>query len=80
MAVGARDHIDKLLVQKYQTLQVDNHENINQLSEDDVLNSLQQNANAEIAMRQYENKLKKLGQQLLAKKAYKNYRYIPTNF
>ncbi len=80
MAVGARDHIDKLLVQKYQTLQVDNHENINQLSEEDVLNSLQQNANAEIAMRQYGEKLKKLGQQLLAKKAYKNYRYIPTNF
>ena len=80
MAVGARDHIDKLLVQKYQTLQVDNHEHINQLSEEEVLNSLQQNANAEIAMRQYEDKLKKLGQQLLAKKAYKNYRYIPTNF
>ena len=80
MAVGARDHIDKLLVQKYQTLQVDNHENINQLSEEAVLNSLQQNANAEIAMRQYEEKLKKLGQKLLAKKAYKNYKYIPTNF
>ena len=33
MAVGARDHIDKLLVQKYQTLQVDNHNDINHVNE-----------------------------------------------
>ena len=80
MAVGARDHIDKLLVQKYQTLQVDNHENINQIDEEVVLNSMQQNAAAKVLAMKYEDKLKKLGQQLLAKKAYKNYRYIPTNF
>ena len=78
MAVGARDHIDKLLVQKYQTLQVDNHNNINQIDEQEMLNKMETAAQEKIAMLKYKERLNQLGQKLLAKSAYKNYRYIPT--
>ena len=77
MAVGARDHIDKLLVQKYQSLQVDNHNNINQIDEQEMLDKMETAAQAKVAMMKYEEKLKELGKKLLAKSAYKNYRYIP---
>ena len=39
MAVGARDHIDKLLVQKYAQEKVDNHEEdalVSRVSADDI--------------------------------------------
>ncbi len=78
MAVGARDHIDKLLVQKYQSLQVDNHDNINQIDEQEMLNKMQTVALDKVAMLKYQDKLNALGNKLLAKSAYKNYRYIPT--
>ena len=78
MAVGARDHIDKLLVQKYQSLQVDNHNNINQIDEQEMLNKMQTVALDKVAMLKYQDKLNALGNKLLAKSAYKNYRYIPT--
>lgn len=78
MAVGARDHIDKLLVQKYQSLQVDNHDNINQIDEQEMLKQMETVAQAKITMLKYQERLKELGNKLLAKKAYKNYRYIPT--
>jgi len=78
MAVGARDHIDKLLVQKYQSLQVDNHNNINQIDEQEMLNQMETVAQAQVTMLKYQEKLGKLGKKLLAKSAYKNYRYIPT--
>jgi len=78
MAVGARDHIDKLLVQKYQTLQVDNHNNINQIDEQEMLDNMQRAAQEHITMLKYKEKLGELGKKLLAKSAYKNYRYIPT--
>ena len=78
MAVGARDHIDKLLVQKYQTLQVDNHNDINQIDEEEMLNQMQNAAQAQVIMLKYKEKLGALGKELLAKSAYKNYRYIPT--
>ena len=77
MAVGARDHIDKLLVQKYQSLQVDNHNNINQIDEQEMLNKMQTVALDKVAMLKYQDKLNALGNKLLAKSAYKNYRYIP---
>ncbi len=77
MAVGARDHIDKLLVQKYQSLQVDNHNNINQIDEQEMLDKMQTVAQDKVAMMKYQDKLKELGNKLLAKSAYKNYRYIP---
>ena len=77
MAVGARDHIDKLLVQKYQSLQVDNHNNINQIDEQEMLNKMQTVAQDKVAMMKYQEKLGELGKKLLAKSAYKNYRYIP---
>ena len=78
MAVGARDHIDKLLVQKYQTLQVDNHNNINQIDEQAMLDNMQKAAQDNLTMLKYQQKLGHLGKELLAKSAYKNYRYIPT--
>ena len=78
MAVGARDHIDKLLVQKYQSLQVDNHNNINQIDEEEMLNKMETAAQEKLAMLKYKERLNQLGQKLLAKSAYKNYRYIPT--
>ena len=78
MAVGARDHIDKLLVQKYQTLQVENHNNINQIDEQEMLNNMEKAAQDKIVMLKYQEKLGHLGKKLLAKSAYKNYRYIPT--
>ncbi len=77
MAVQARDHIDKLLVQKYQTLQVDNHNDINHVDEQTMLKNMEQFAQANVIMKKYEEKLKKLGNKLLAKSAYKNYRYMP---
>jgi len=77
MAVGARDHIDKLLVQKYQSLQVDNHNNINQIDEQEMLDKMQSVAESKVAMMKYQEKLNELGKKLLAKSAYKNYRYIP---
>ena len=77
MAVGARDHIDKLLVQKYQSLQVDNHNNINQIDEQEMLDKMQTVAQDKVAMMKYQDRLNELGNKLLAKSAYKNYRYIP---
>ena len=79
MAVGARDHIDRLLVQKYQTLQVDNHNDINQIDEQEMLDKMEKVAQDKITMMKYQEKLNKLGKTLLAKSAYKNYRYIPMN-
>ena len=77
MAVGARDHIDKLLVQKYQTLQVDNHNDINQIDEQEMLDQMNRAAQEKITMLKYKERLAEYGKTLLAKKAYKNYRYIP---
>ena len=79
MAVGARDHIDRLLVQKYQTLQVDNHNDINQIDEQEMLDKMEKVAQDKITMMKYQEKLNKLGKTLLAKSAYKNYRYMPVN-
>ena len=48
MAVGARDHIDKLLVQKYSQEKVDNHDNdamISRVSADDMLTAMNTSAN-----------------------------------
>jgi len=77
MAVGAKDHIDRLLVQKYQTLQVDNHNNINQIDEQEMLNNMEKAAQEKVLMLKYQEKLSHLGKKLLAKSAYKKYRYVP---
>lgn len=80
MAVGARDHIDKLLVQKYQTLQVDNHNDINHVNEEEMYEQMQKAAQEKITMLKYQEKLNKLGKELLAKSAYKKYRYVPVRY
>ncbi len=77
MAVQARDHIDKLLVQKYQTLQVDNHNDINHVDEQVMLDNMQKFAQEKVSMLKLQANLKHLGNKLLAKSAYKNYRYMP---
>lgn len=48
MAVGARDFIDKLLVEKYAQEKVDNHNDdamISRVSADDMLNAMNNSAN-----------------------------------
>ncbi|MDD3593903.1 MAG: hypothetical protein PHX18_04675 [Candidatus Gastranaerophilales bacterium] len=79
MAVGARDHIDKLLVRKYAELKVENHESLKetQIDEQKMLANMQNFANDKLAMLKMKDKLNVLGNKLLAKSAYKNYRYIP---
>ena len=48
MAVGARDYIDKLLVEKYSQEKVDNHEEnamVSKVSADDMLTAMNNSAN-----------------------------------
>ena len=48
MAVGARDYIDKLLVEKYSQEKVDNHDEnamISKVSADDMLTAMNASAN-----------------------------------
>ena len=48
MAVGARDYIDKLLVEKYSQEKVDNHDEcglISRVSADDMLTAMNTSAN-----------------------------------
>ena len=48
MAIGARDYIDKLLVEKYAQEKVDNHDDNalnSRISADDMLNAMNDNAN-----------------------------------
>ena len=48
MAVGARDFIDKLLVEKYSQEKVDNHSDdamVSRVSADDMLNAMNNSAN-----------------------------------
>ena len=48
MAVGARDYIDKLLVEKYSQEKVDNHDDnamVSRVSADDMLNAMNNSAN-----------------------------------
>lgn len=48
MAVGARDYIDKLLVEKYSQEKVDNHDEngmVSKVSAEDMLNAMNRSAN-----------------------------------
>ena len=48
MAVGARDYIDKLLVEKYSQEKVDNHDEnamVSKVSADDMLTAMNNSAN-----------------------------------
>ena len=48
MAVGARDYIDKLLVEKYSQEKVDNHDNdsmVSRVSAEDMLSAMNTSAN-----------------------------------
>ena len=44
-----------------------------------MLDKMEKVAQDKITMMKYQEKLNKLGKTLLAKSAYKNYRYIPMN-
>ena len=60
MAVGARDFIDKLLVEKYAQEQVDNHEEsslVSKVSADDMLGAMNMNANSYRTMLALNNRL-----------------------
>lgn len=60
MAIGARDFIDKLLVEKYAQEKVDNHEEdslVSRVSADDMLDAMAQSANAYKTMMALNNRL-----------------------
>ena len=60
MAIGARDFIDKLLVEKYAQEKVDNHDDealVSRISADDMLDAMSQSANAYKTMLALNNRL-----------------------
>ena len=60
MAIGAREFIDKLLVEKYADEKVDNHEEdslISRVSADDMLNAMAASANTYKTMMALNNRL-----------------------
>lgn len=60
MAIGARDFIDKLLVEKYAQEKVDNHDEgslVSRVSADDMLDAMAQSANTYKTMLALNNRL-----------------------
>ncbi len=60
MAIGARDFIDKLLVEKYAQEKVDNHEAdslVSRVSADDMLSAMNNSANSYRTMLALNNRL-----------------------
>ena len=60
MAIGARDFIDKLLVEKYAQEKVDNHESdslVSRVSADDMLSAMNSSANSYKTMLALNNRL-----------------------
>ncbi len=78
MAVGARDYIDKLLVEKYSQEKVDNHESdalVSKVNADDMLNAMNTSANHYKNMLALNNRLTMVCYGVVAKNA----RYTPLN-
>ena len=58
MAVGANDYIDKMLVQKYQSEQVDNHDNAESLIDpEDMMEAMEDAAAVERCMFELQQRL-----------------------
>ena len=77
MAVGARDFIDKLLVEKYAQEQVDNHDAdslVSRVSAEDMYTSMNASANNYRTMLALNNRLTMVCYGVVAKSA----KYIPT--
>ena len=77
MAVGARDFIDKLLVEKYAQEKVDNHEEdalVSRVSADDMMNAMTSSANNFKAMLAMNNRLTMVCYGVVAKSA----KYVST--
>ena len=78
MAVGARDFIDKLLVEKYAQEKVDNHDEdalVSRVSADDMLGAMQASADSYKAMIALNNRLTMVCYGVVAKSA----KYIRTD-
>ncbi len=76
MAIGARDYIDKLLVEKYAQEKVDNHEEdalVSRVSADDMLNNMETGSNNIRSMLALQNRLTMVCYGVVAKSA----KYIP---
>ncbi|MBR1372883.1 hypothetical protein IJ750_04050 [bacterium] len=76
MAIGARDYIDKLLVEKYAQEKVDNHEDNalqSRVSADDMMSAMNTTASSYRSMLQLQNRLTMICYGVVAKSA----RYTP---
>ena len=72
MAIGARDFIDKLLVEKYAQEQVDNHDAnslVSKVSADDMLTAMNTSANTYRTMLALNNRLTMVCYGVVAKSA-----------
>ncbi len=77
MAIGARDFIDKLLVEKYAQEKVDNHEAdslVSKVSADDMLSAMNNSANSFKTMLALNKRLTSVCYGVVAKSA----RYVQT--
>ena len=77
MAIGARDFIDKLLVEKYAQEKVDNHEQdalVSRVSADDMMSAMTSSANNFKAMLAMNNRLTMVCYGVVAKSA----KYVTT--
>ena len=77
MAVGARDYIDKLLVEKYSQEKVDNHDEnafVSKVTADDMLNAMNTSANHYKNMIALNQRLAMVCYGVVAKSA----RYLPS--
>jgi len=77
MAIGARDFIDKLLVEKYAQEKVDNHEAdslVSKVSADDMLNAMNSSANTYRTMLALNNRLTSVCYGIVSKSA----KYVQT--
>ena len=78
MAIGARDYIDKLLVEKYAKEKVDNHEENaldSKVNADDMLDAMNTSANNYRAMLSLNNRLTMVCYGVVAKSA----KYVSSN-
>ena len=72
MAIGARDFIDKLLVEKYAQEKVDNHDEralVSRVSADDIMSAMNQSANNFKTMLALNNRLTMVCYGVVAKSA-----------
>ena len=74
MAVGAQDNIDRLLVKKYASKQVDNHEDIvsKMIDPNKMMETMNDVATVQRTMRAMSNKLANICSQIKSKARYKS--------